>query len=46
MELFLSKKQKIFRENPISRISNPKGRTVPESIDFEWLREYTGSMND
>lgn len=37
---------KLFVENPISRISNPKGRTVPESIDFEWLREYTGSVND
>jgi len=43
---FYPKRNEVFAGNPISMFSNPKGRIAPKSIDFEGLREYTGSMND
>ena len=45
-DFFTQKARDFLSKNPISRFSNPKGRTVPKTVDFKGFREYTGGMND
>ena len=45
-DFFTQKARDFLSKNPISRFSNPKGRTVPKTVDFKGFRKYTDGMND